>query len=245
MARGPRRELRRQDAPEAVRLARVLPRVPGRARGPAPAALAPQPRPARAARLLGLARVLQPRGDLPERPARVPGARLPRSCASALGRACAGGREPFGRSGRPGRSRPRRCSCSASASASTSRRLERRHRRRARGCRRARAGSSTARRRTGTCRSGGDLEPCGPADADGQVRERIQTNGRCEAAIERGDTYGPVAYVAYVPAVLVFGWSGKWDSLPAAHATSIALRPPDHPRARARRASLRGRAARG
>jgi hypothetical protein len=67
----------------------------------------------------------------------------------------------------------------------------------------------------------GDLEPCGPKDADGEVRERIQTNGRCEAGIERGDTYGPVSYLAYVPAVLVFEWSGKWDSLPAAHATSI------------------------
>jgi hypothetical protein len=67
----------------------------------------------------------------------------------------------------------------------------------------------------------GDLEPCGPKDADGEVRERIQTNGRCEAGIERGDTYGPVSYLAYVPAVLVFDWSGKWDSLPAAHVTSI------------------------
>ena len=69
----------------------------------------------------------------------------------------------------------------------------------------------------------GTLEPCGPKDAEGQVRERIQTNGRCEAAIERGDTYGPVSYLAYVPAVAVFDWSGKWDSLPAAHATSIAF----------------------
>ena len=69
----------------------------------------------------------------------------------------------------------------------------------------------------------GDLEPCGPKDAEGQVRERIQTNGRCEAAIERGDTYGPVSYLAYVPATSVFGWSGKWDSLPAGHATSIAF----------------------
>ncbi|HJR94619.1 MAG TPA: hypothetical protein VJ807_04235 [Gaiellaceae bacterium] len=69
----------------------------------------------------------------------------------------------------------------------------------------------------------GDLEPCGPKDAEGQVRERIQTNGRCEAGIERGDTYGPVSYLAYVPAVAVFPWSGKWDSLPAAHATSIAF----------------------
>jgi hypothetical protein len=69
----------------------------------------------------------------------------------------------------------------------------------------------------------GDLEPCGDADADGFIRERVQTNGRCEAAIERGDTYGPVAYLAYVPATLVFDWSGSWDSLPAAHATSIAF----------------------
>jgi hypothetical protein len=69
----------------------------------------------------------------------------------------------------------------------------------------------------------GDLKPCGPKDAEGRVRERIQTNGRCEAGIERGDTYGPVSYLAYVPAVAVFPWSGKWDSLPAAHATSIAF----------------------
>ncbi len=69
----------------------------------------------------------------------------------------------------------------------------------------------------------GALEPCGPKDADGQVRDRIQTNGRCEAAIERGDTYGPVSYLAYVPATAIFGWSGKWDALPAAHATSIVF----------------------
>ncbi len=66
-------------------------------------------------------------------------------------------------------------------------------------------------------------EPCGPEDSEGQVRDHIQTNGRCEAAIERGDTYGPVSYLVYVPATAIFGWSGKWDSLPAAHATSIAL----------------------
>jgi hypothetical protein len=69
----------------------------------------------------------------------------------------------------------------------------------------------------------GSLKPCGPADGNGEVRLRIQANGRCEASNPRGDTYGPVAYVAYVPAVAAFGWSGKWDALPAAHATSIAL----------------------
>ena len=68
-----------------------------------------------------------------------------------------------------------------------------------------------------------DLEPCGRANSDGEIRERIQANGRCESANPRGDTYGPVAYLAYVPAVFVFGWSGRWDELPAAHATSIAF----------------------
>jgi hypothetical protein len=68
----------------------------------------------------------------------------------------------------------------------------------------------------------GDRPKCGPADADGEVRERIQTNGRCESANERGDTYGPVSYEAYLPGYWAFGWSGKWDKLPAAHATSIA-----------------------
>jgi hypothetical protein len=36
-----------------------------------------------------------------------------------------------------------------------------------------------------------------------------------------GDTYGPVSYFFYVPFRLIFGWSGTWDSLPAAHAAAI------------------------
>ena len=40
---------------------------------------------------------------------------------------------------------------------------------------------------------------------------------------EHGDTYGPVNYEAYVPFEQVFGWSGRWDDLPAAHAASIAF----------------------
>ena len=36
-----------------------------------------------------------------------------------------------------------------------------------------------------------------------------------------GDTYGPINYYAYVPAVAIFGWSGTWDDLPAAHAASV------------------------
>ena len=66
-----------------------------------------------------------------------------------------------------------------------------------------------------------DRPACGSADASGEIRERIQTSGRCEAANPSGDTYGPVAYLAYVPAVLAFPWTGTWDSLPAAHVASI------------------------
>jgi hypothetical protein len=40
----------------------------------------------------------------------------------------------------------------------------------------------------------------------------------------RGDTYGPVAYAAYVPFELLFPWtSGTWDDLPAAHAAAIGF----------------------
>jgi len=66
-----------------------------------------------------------------------------------------------------------------------------------------------------------DLKPCGSADASGEIRDRIQTNGRCESANPQGDTYGPVAYEAYIPGYLALGWSGKWDDLPTAHLTSI------------------------
>jgi hypothetical protein len=40
---------------------------------------------------------------------------------------------------------------------------------------------------------------------------------------QSGDTYGPVAYYAYVPFEQIFPWSGTWDDLPAAHAASIFL----------------------
>jgi hypothetical protein len=69
----------------------------------------------------------------------------------------------------------------------------------------------------------GDLKACGEADAAGEIRERIQANGRCESANPQGDTYGPVAYESYIPGYGLFGWSGKWDSLPAAHFTAIAF----------------------
>jgi hypothetical protein len=40
---------------------------------------------------------------------------------------------------------------------------------------------------------------------------------------EHGDTYGPVNYEAYVPFEQIFGWSGTWDDLPAAHAAAIVF----------------------
>jgi hypothetical protein len=45
--------------------------------------------------------------------------------------------------------------------------------------------------------------------------------GSYPADNERGDTYGPVNYEAYVPFEQAFGWSGRWDDLPAAHAAAI------------------------
>jgi hypothetical protein len=38
-----------------------------------------------------------------------------------------------------------------------------------------------------------------------------------------GDTYGPAAYLAYVPFEQALKWSGRWDDLPAAHAAAIAF----------------------
>ena len=73
-----------------------------------------------------------------------------------------------------------------------------------------------------------DGKACGPADSEGYVREHVQTNGRCESANERGDTYGPVSYLGYAPAYLAVGFDGKWNGgssswsgLPAAHLTAI------------------------
>jgi hypothetical protein len=67
-----------------------------------------------------------------------------------------------------------------------------------------------------------DPQPkCGLPDSSGEVRDRVQTNGICETANPLGDTYGPVSYLAYIPGYELFGWSHKWDTLPAVHFTSI------------------------
>jgi hypothetical protein len=41
--------------------------------------------------------------------------------------------------------------------------------------------------------------------------------------VERGDTYGPVNYLFYVPFEQLMRWSGSWDDLPAAHGAAIAI----------------------
>ena len=41
--------------------------------------------------------------------------------------------------------------------------------------------------------------------------------------VERGDTYGPFAYLLYVPFEQAMPWSGRWDDLPAAHGAAIAF----------------------
>lgn len=62
--------------------------------------------------------------------------------------------------------------------------------------------------------------PCGTRYADGSNSAYVQADGACETAIERGDTYGPAMYLAYVPGTAALGWSGRWDDLPAAHFTA-------------------------
>jgi hypothetical protein len=65
--------------------------------------------------------------------------------------------------------------------------------------------------------------PCGGRYFNGDPIGYIQSDGRCESPIASGDTYGPTVYLAYVPAVAAFGWSGKWDRLPAAHVAASAF----------------------
>ena len=43
------------------------------------------------------------------------------------------------------------------------------------------------------------------------------------ADVERGDTYGPLNYLVYVPFEQALPWSGRWDELPAAHGAAITF----------------------
>ncbi|MGZ6694050.1 MAG: hypothetical protein ACXVFL_00235, partial [Solirubrobacteraceae bacterium] len=57
----------------------------------------------------------------------------------------------------------------------------------------------------------------------GKLAAGEQLWGKFPADNQHGDTYGPVNYVAYLPAEQLMGWSGKWDDLPAAHVTAVAF----------------------
>jgi hypothetical protein len=41
--------------------------------------------------------------------------------------------------------------------------------------------------------------------------------------VQKGDTYGPVNYLLYVPFEQALPWSGVWDDLPAAHGAALAF----------------------
>ena len=68
-----------------------------------------------------------------------------------------------------------------------------------------------------------DVGYAGVIGADKLVhgQHAVRRTGRSDNA--NGDTYGPVNYYAYVPFRAIFGWSGTWDDLPAAHAAAIAF----------------------
>jgi hypothetical protein len=67
-----------------------------------------------------------------------------------------------------------------------------------------------------------DVGYAGVIGADKIVHDRA-LYGHWPQDNEHGDTYGPVAYESYVPFAQVFGWSGRWDDLPAAHAAAVVF----------------------
>jgi hypothetical protein len=65
-----------------------------------------------------------------------------------------------------------------------------------------------------------DVGYSGVIGAD-RIADRKPLYGNFPTDDQSGDTYGPVAYYAYVPFEQALPWSGTWDDLPAAHAASI------------------------
>ncbi|HSL01546.1 MAG TPA: glycosyltransferase family 87 protein, partial [Rubrobacteraceae bacterium] len=65
-----------------------------------------------------------------------------------------------------------------------------------------------------------DVGYAGVVGAD-RILDGTLPYGNMPDDVGTGDTYGPLNYLLYVPSVLVFGFSGEWDFLPAAHATTI------------------------
>jgi hypothetical protein len=53
--------------------------------------------------------------------------------------------------------------------------------------------------------------------------EDVYGEGASSGTPIRGDVYGPVNYLAYVPFELAFPWSGDWDDVPAARAAALGF----------------------
>lgn len=62
-----------------------------------------------------------------------------------------------------------------------------------------------------------DVGYAGVVGAD-RILEGALPYGNMPSDVGTGDTYGPLNYILYVPFVALFGFSGEWDYLPAAHA---------------------------
>jgi hypothetical protein len=65
-----------------------------------------------------------------------------------------------------------------------------------------------------------DVGYAGVVGAD-RILEGTIPYGNMPSDVGTGDTYGPLNYLLYVPFVLMFGYSGEWDFLPAAHALTL------------------------
>ncbi len=65
-----------------------------------------------------------------------------------------------------------------------------------------------------------DVGYAGVVGAD-RILEGTIPYGNMPDDVGTGDTYGPLNYLLYVPFVLIFGFSGEWDFLPAAHGLTI------------------------
>ena len=193
--------VRRHGDQQPVGLGSVLPRLPRRARRLEAAVLAPQPRPALPPLADRVALVLQPRQRLRGGAALLSAARLGDAARDVDRRP-----QPrhAGRAALAGLGAARRHDLPRRLPGRAQRRALERDRRRLLGRDRRRAD----RPRTGavgelpgreTAPNGKSLKACGTADASGEIRDWIQTNGRCESANPEGDTYGPVAYESYIP----------------------------------------------
>jgi hypothetical protein len=65
-----------------------------------------------------------------------------------------------------------------------------------------------------------DVGYAGVVGAD-RILDGTLPYGNMPDDVGTGDTYGPLNYLLYVPFVLIFGFTGEWGYLPAAHAVTI------------------------